>query len=43
MECDSQSAASRTLTLEGSLAVILWTCIWDVLGLNLRWDTGYPA
>lgn len=20
---------------------MLWTCIWDMLGLNIRWDTGY--
>jgi hypothetical protein len=27
---------------QGDLAVALHTCIWEVLGLNLSRDTGYP-
>jgi hypothetical protein len=32
----------KTFTKKSGAVVTLYTYIWEVLGLNLRWDTGYP-
>jgi hypothetical protein len=35
-------AAALVMVVTFATAATLLICIWEVLGLNLGWDTGYP-